>query len=88
MEKRKNLYGFDFLIIVSESFIVVHHYQQVFKLHFDDINFYGGRIVFGYLVELSFIISGFLTLYSDKLEDALSGIKHKLLRIFPIVTIA
>ena len=58
--------GFDYIKIVAASLIVLHHYQQVFNCNFTGINFYNGRFNFGYLVELFFIISGYLTLYSDK----------------------
>ncbi|SEH64645.1 Peptidoglycan/LPS O-acetylase OafA/YrhL, contains acyltransferase and SGNH-hydrolase domains [Ruminococcus flavefaciens] len=85
---KRNLIGFDVLKIIASSFIVLHHYQQVFNLQFDGINFYGGVFNFGYFVELFFIISGYLTLYSDKLGGAFHSIKYKLLRFFPITTIA
>lgn len=63
---KKNLQGIDILKIIAATLIVMHHYQQVFKLEFSGINFYGGAFNFGYFVELFFMISGFLTLYSDK----------------------
>lgn len=65
-----------------------HHYQQVFNLHFNGINFYDGAFNIGYFVELFFIISGFLSLYSDKSEKIKEELSHKLLRIFPLATIA
>ena len=66
---KRNIQGFDILKIVSATLIVFHHYQQVFKVRFNGINFYDGAFNFGYLVELFFIISGILTLYSDKAGD-------------------
>ena len=60
------IYGFDYAKIIAASFLVFHHYQQVFDCQFPGINFYGGKIGFGLLVELFFIISGFLTLYSEQ----------------------
>lgn len=64
--KEKKINGFDYIKVVAASAIVLCHYQQVFSVHFQGINFYGGRINFGYLVELFFTISGFLTVYRDK----------------------
>jgi len=48
-EKRTN--SFHYVKIFAASAIVLHHYQQVFTAHFQGINFYGGRLNFGYLVE-------------------------------------
>lgn len=63
--KEKHINGFDYLKVFAASAIVLHHYQQVFSVCFQGINFYGGRINFGYLVELFFTISGFLMVYCD-----------------------
>lgn len=60
------IYGFDYAKIIAASFLLFHHYQQVFDCQFSGINFYGGKIGFGLLVELYFTISGFLTLYSEQ----------------------
>ena len=61
---KKNIIGLDILKIISATLIVFHHYQQAFQVRFDFIDFFGGRIYFGNLVELFFMISGFLTLYN------------------------
>ena len=54
--------GISFLKIVGIVIIFFHHYQQVTGLRFKNIiNFHGGGVYFGYIVELFFIISGFLT---------------------------
>lgn len=57
----KMIYGFDLLKIISATLIVFHHYQQLFSIRFEHINFFGGFTSFGILVELFFMISGFLT---------------------------
>lgn len=87
MEKGRNLYGLDLLKVLAATLIVVHHYQQVFNLHFNGVNFYDGAFNVGYFVEFFFITSGFLTLYTDKSGGA-KELKHKLLRIFPMASIA
>ncbi|WP_026520203.1 acyltransferase family protein [Butyrivibrio sp. FCS006] len=53
--------NFDVIKIVAATSIVFHHYQQISDVKFGGVEFYGGRFTFGYLVELFFIISGFLT---------------------------
>lgn len=68
-----NIYGFDYAKIIAASFLVFHHYQQVFECHFSGINFYGGKIGFGLLVELFFTISGFLTLHSERNKCLIRG---------------
>lgn len=63
----------DVIRIVATIGIVFHHYQQIANVHFGYINFYGGKFVFGYLVELFFIISGFLTEYTFNESKTLIG---------------
>jgi peptidoglycan/LPS O-acetylase OafA/YrhL len=61
INKKMNL-GISVIKIISTILIIFHHYQQTTGLRLKNfINFYGGRIYFGYIVELFFIISGFLT---------------------------
>ena len=50
----------DFIKVIIATLIVFHHYQYLSGIKFNHINFYGGRIYYGYLVELFFMISGFL----------------------------
>ena len=64
MKNNNKIQGFDYIKIIAASLLVFHHYQQVFECKFAGINFYGGHIEFGFLVELFFTISGYLTLYS------------------------
>ena len=83
------VHGFNVLKIISATLIVFHHYQQVFDVVYSHVNFYSGHFNFGYLVELFFIISGFLTLYSDKVRGGTEcKLFHKLLRFFPMAAVA
>ena len=66
MERKPEIWIFDIIKTLAATLIVFHHYQQVFKCEFSGINFYSGLFNFGYLVELFFMISGFLTLYTFK----------------------
>lgn len=51
----------DALKFFAAVLIVCHHYQQVYDVRFSHfIDFYGGRFYFGYVVELFFVISGFV----------------------------
>ncbi|MGR1083432.1 acyltransferase family protein [Olegusella massiliensis] len=59
-------YGLDLLKASAAFLIVLHHLQQDAHIHFQHFNFYGGRINFGFLVELFFIVSGFLLLLSEQ----------------------
>lgn len=52
-------YSIDFLKIICTILIVFHHYQQDTNITFNNcINFYYGKIYFGYIVEFFFLISG------------------------------
>jgi len=51
----------DLLKFLATAVIVMHHYQQITRVIFKDhINFFNGDFYWGYLVELFFIISGYL----------------------------
>lgn len=89
MGRSRNILGLDILKILATTLIVFHHYQQVFKVQFNGINFYDGAFNFAYLVELFFIISGFLSLYTAKAgEDSFLCLRHKWYRIWPMAAIA
>jgi len=61
----KRDYGLDLLKVLASLGIFFLHYQQVFDVYFENhINFFKGFYTWGYLVELFFIISGFL-IYKD-----------------------
>ncbi len=82
--------NFDILRIIAATIIVFHHYQQITSLKFDvGINFYGGSFYLGYLVELFFVISGFLTEHTfHETNDFKSWIIGKLKRYYPYAVIA
>lgn len=87
-------YGLDFIKVLATIAIVLHHYQQVFEVRFDShINFYGGWFQWGLLVELFFIISGYLMYrYSDVIfrgEITLSSWVYKRAkRLLPLVAVS
>ncbi len=82
--------GLDFVKILATLMIVLHHYQQVHAVTFPNgINFYYGKFYFGYLVELFFVISGYLMYRSiAKIRDGLrfpAFFLKKYLRFFPLM---
>ena len=92
MSRKSDIWFFDIIKPVAATLIVCHHYQQVFKCVFPGINFYDGFFNFGYFVELFFMISGFLTLYTFKNYAGAAQLSgcfwKKLKRLLPVVTIA
>ena len=91
MEKARNN-SLDFLKIIATILIVFHHYQQALNVEFTQINFFGGKFYFGYLVELFFLISGFLMFnYIEKIKQGLnfeSFFINRVKRFLPLVAIA
>lgn len=82
-------YNLDILKLVSAILIVFHHYQQLTNIRFNFINFYGGIIPFGFIVELFFMISGFLMAMTYKRDGKLFGkIGKRLLRLMPMASIS
>lgn len=88
----KRDYSLDVLKIVGTILIIFHHYQQITGAVFSRINFWNGTFTFGYLVEMFFLISGFLMLnYISKIENGLSFkdfFVRRWLRFAPTVTFA
>lgn len=74
MEVNKRFYSLDIFKIIATIFIVFHHYQQISRVYFQNqVNFFGGKFNFGYMVELFFILSGFFMFsYIKKIKDGLS----------------
>ena len=56
----KRIYAFDAVKFAAAICIIFHHYQAVLNVQFERFNFNNGTFYFGYLVELFFIVSGFL----------------------------
>ncbi len=85
----KRLYNLDLLKFIASLCIALHHYQQAFQVKYDNgLNFYGGKIPFGYLVELFFIISGYLVAKSKYKDTFVNNVKKRWLRLFPYALIA
>ena len=63
---KERYYNLDLIKSIAAVFIVFHHYQQMANVKFDGINFFGGSFYWGYLVELFFLISGFVMAVSDR----------------------
>ncbi len=89
MSTVKRLTNIDLLKFIASLCIALHHYQQRFDIYFEKgLNFSGGIIPFGYLVELFFIISGFLVARSKKNETFIKNISKRWLRLFPYAFLA
>lgn len=90
--EQNRYYSLDFLKIIATIGILFHHYQQLSGLKFDTgINYYFGWFDFSTMVELFYIISGFLALRSiDKEADPHFGkwLLKKWLRLIPLVAIS
>ena len=82
----------DIIKTIATIFIIFHHFQQAVDVRFSVINFWDGSFYFGRLVELFFVISGFLiTPYVSKIEKGLSFrvfFVRRYLRLIPIVLIS
>lgn len=85
----KRIGGFDILKVIATILIVFHHYQQITGFWGKGINFYGGKFYFGYLVELFFMISGFLAFKNIKrIQEGMrftEYVKGKFFRFFPLM---
>ena len=84
-ETRDRLTNIDLIKFVASILIVCHHFQQLTGIVFDKINFYGGEFFWGYITELFFMISGFLTIRSDKTEKCFLPFIRKYVRLLPSV---
>lgn len=83
-------HGIDFLKIVATILVIFHHYQQTTGVVFERINFWNGKFYFGWIVELFFVISGYLMYtYRNRIRDGkvnlLSFMKKRFMRLFPTV---
>lgn len=87
MRETQRIYSLDALKFFCGIIVVFIHYQQLMGLQFEKgVNFYGGRFYWGFIVELFFMISGFLTVMSYKNNEVRFSeyIKHKIIRIYPM----
>ena len=85
---RQRIYALDIIKFLAAVLIVFHHYQYIRNFTFSNgINFYGGKIYVGFLVELFFMISGILCEERIKQSSRLSiniFLKDKIFRIYPM----
>ena len=66
----KRIDNLDYLRIICSALLVFYHYQMNYKFTYNPVaDFYGGVIKYEYIVELFFVMSGFLAAGSrnDKL---------------------
>lgn len=92
MKRRGSL---DFLKVLATVFIVFHHYQQVVNVQYSTgINFFGGIFYWGWMVELFFLISGFVMLpwYRRITENAPGSdfkrfMSHRYRRFIPMLAV-
>ena len=83
----------DVIKIICTLCILFHHYQQLTGTFFyRGINFYGGKFYFGYLVELFFIMSGWVMVsYIDRIKDNMTFpafISKRLIRLLPSMIVS
>ena len=83
----------DILRIAATILIIFHHYQQTTGAFFEGhVNYYNGRMYFGYIVEFFFLLSGYLMYrYVQKIQNGLSFREYyvpKFLRFAPMVLIS
>ena len=92
IEQNKRNGFLDIIKTIATILIIFHHFQQDVDIRFSFINFCDGFIYFGRLVELFFVISGFLmTPYISKIIEGLSFksfFVRRYLRLIPIVAIS
>lgn len=87
----KRIKSLDILKFIMAILIVFHHYQQNTGMRGQSVNFYEGTIYWGTLVEMFFIISGFLSAAGIKRieqKDFKSFITEKILRIYPMAMLS
>ena len=88
INKRQYYSALDILKFTCALFIVLHHYQMIFNLWFEGrLNFNNGYFYFGFLVELFFMVSGFLmenSIQGKPYGDFGTMFKNKYLRFFPM----
>lgn len=87
---RRN-HALDFLKVIATALIIMHHYQQGIYVSGQGL-FYGGPVYFGRMVELFFLISGYL-MYKYQNQN-FNGYSFKLfylkkaLRLLPLTAIS
>ena len=85
--------SFDILKIICTFLIVFHHYQQMIGSFEFPVKFSEGKFYFGYVVDLFFIISGYLMFkYQDRIRNQKTSFKDfylkRILRLLPMSTLS
>lgn len=92
IDQKKRDHALDFLKIIATLVIVLHHYENAFGTQFSGLRFGNGSFYFGYMVELFFMVSGFIAFSGiGKIEDGLSFNKYfsgRFLRLFPLAALS
>lgn len=87
-------YALDALKVAATIIIIFHHYQQLTNSSFSaGINYYGGWFYFGMMVELFFLISGYLMhRYILKIQEGTITLKDwymkRSVRLLPMVSVS
>lgn len=84
-------HGLDLVKAVAILAIAAHHFQQDFGAHYAYLNFYDGRLYVGYVVELFFMISGFVLVLSERRRSQTAVVKpflHRLKRLWPMAAVS
>lgn len=89
MTRQDRNLGFDILKVLSATIIVLHHYDQATGVLSHPVDFFGGKFNFGLVVDLFFVISGFLaSKYDDEHVSFSDFIFKRLIRIIPILALS
>ena len=87
---KQRIYTLDICKIVLTVLVVFHHFQQITGVVYEGVNFYGGTIDMYPILELFFMISGFMCAPAiGKMLDESFGkyFIKKAIRIYPMVAI-
>ena len=83
--------GIDLVKVIATILILLHHYQQIFEFWQEGkLNFFNGNFNFSLMVDVFFIVSGFLMQNSNARGQLTFGkfFKRKYFRFFPICFLA
>lgn len=88
----KRIYTLDVFKFVAAVCVICHHYQAVLNVRFEGFNFNNGAFYFGHLVELFFVISGFLVGGNigkvGETENFDSFFRKRCIRLLPVNALA
>ena len=90
MENRRHYYSLDLLKFILATLIIFHHFQQITGCRFSHMNFYDGFMYFGYIVEMFFIISGFISyqkISEIERQSFSSYFKNIIYKLYPMIFI-